>query len=717
MGDDREPVSGPLADLAAEHGVGTGYDGYDGRRRPASRETVRAALAALGVEVDSDDQARGALERAQLAPWRAMVPPTTVVTDHSPAGVDLRIPDGGGAVEVALSTEDGHVRRLPGDWRPGWGGARTVDGVPRIDVHLPLPDDLPQGYHRLTVRAGELESQGHLIVAPWRCPLPADLPRSWGWMLQLYALRSRESWGIGDLADLRRLLTWSAQRAGQFAVINPLHAQAPVTPVEPSPYYPSSRRFHDPLYLRVEDVPEIAALDASARDAALSRAATAQPDADRIDRDAVLAAKLGALEQAFASMPAQRRDMLARFWDQQGQALTTFATFCAIAEVHGTPFRAWPDALRHPAGADVARFREEHAGRVALHAWLQMLCDEQLERCQQAARGSGMRLGVIHDLAVGVDHGGADAWALQDELGLGVTVGAPPDAFNQRGQDWSQPPLLPNRLAETGLAPFRDMLRAVLRHAGGLRIDHVMGLFRLFWIPEGLSAEEGTYVHYPSEQMLGVLALEAQRADAVVVGEDLGTVEPGVRETLADRQVLGSAVLYFERAEHDPDQAKPAAEYATQALASVSTHDLPTAAGWWLGEDLRLRLELGLLGPGASPDEEWRGKEAERERMRAALAAEGLVEGGEPSVNDLVVAMHALLARTPSRLVAASIGDAVGDVRQPNLPGTMAEYPNWRLPLAEPRDGGSRPLSLEEALEHPLLHRVVDVLRGLRPAG
>ena len=711
----QEPVSGALADLATQYGVGTGYDGYDGRRKPASRDTVRAALAALGVEVDSDEQARSALEHAHLAPWRALVPPTTVVTDAASAGVDLRVPESR-PVEVALTTESGTTRELPPDTRPGWAEGRTVDGVRRADVHLPLPGDLEQGYHRLTVRAGDLESTGHLIVAPWRCPLPPDLPRSWGWMLQLYALQSRASWGIGDLADLRALLTWSARRAGQFAVVNPLHAQAPVTPVEPSPYYPSSRRFHDPLYLRVDEVPEVDALDPTARNDVLRLAGSAQPDPDRIDRDAVLAAKLAALEHAFAAMPAHRREALDRYAADQGSALTTFATFCAIAEVHGTPFRTWPAKLQHPANAAVGDFRDEHAGRVAFHAWLQMLCDEQLERCQRAATDAGMRLGVVHDLAVGVDPGGADAWALQDELGLGVTVGAPPDAFNQQGQDWSQPPLLPNRLADTGFAPFRDMLRAVLRHAGGLRIDHVMGLFRLFWIPEGMTPDAGTYVRYPSEQMLGVLALEAHRAGAVVVGEDLGTVEPGVRETLADRQVLGSAVLYFERAAHDDREAKAPADYPANALASVSTHDLPTAAGWWRGDDVQLRVDLGLLGPGVSAEDEWASKDSDRQRLLALLEAEGLADEAA-DVEDLVVAMHALLARTPSLLAAASISDAIGDVRQPNMPGTVTAYPNWRLPLAEPADGQSRTLTLEEILDHPLLERVVDVLRQQRPGG
>ncbi len=635
----------------------------------------------------------------------------------TPATVTLRVPPDADLV-VRVRGETGEVREVAGATRDAGLGSLDVHGRTRTAVELDLPTDLPLGYHTLEVEGATDEpAEGMLAVAPPVAPLPEDLPRAWGWMLQVYALLGEGSWGIGDLADLRSVLTWSAGRGAHFAVANPLHAQAPVPPVEPSPYFPSSRRFHDPLMLRVEEVPEVAALDGEARDRLAGLAAQAQPDPHRIDRDAVQAAKMAALGEAFAALPPQRRARLEGFAAQQGPGLRDFATFCAIAEIHGVPFGTWPAELQHPDAPAVAAFRERHSDRVTFHMWLQMLCDEQLETTQRAARDAGMRLGVVHDLAVGVDAGGADAWALQDELALGVTVGAPPDYFNQQGQDWAQPPLLPNRLPETGFAPFRDMLAAVLRHAGGIRIDHVMGLFRLFWIPEGATPADGTYVRYPSEDMLGILALEAHRADAVVVGEDLGTVEPGVRETLTAQQVLGSQVLYFERDDADDSRLRPASAYRETALASVSTHDLPTAAGWWTGEDVRLRIELGLLGDGADPAAEWAHRDAERGLMHRHLRDAGLV-GEEPTLEELIVAMHAFLAETPARLVAASLHDAVGDRRQPNLPGTVTIYPNWQLPLAVPDEHageGHRELALEEALAHPLLERVVAALESRRP--
>jgi 4-alpha-glucanotransferase len=307
-----------------------------------------------------------------------------------------------------------------------------------------------------------------------------------------------------------------------------------------------------------------------------------------------------------------------------------------------------------------------------------------------------MPVGLVHDLAVGVDPGGADAWAQQDVLARGMTVGAPPDSFNQRGQDWRLPPWRPDRLRAAGYAPFREMVRAVLADAGGIRVDHAMGLFRLFWVPEGMSAAEGTYVRYPAEDLLGILAYECVQAGAVAIAEDLGTVEPGVPETLRANGLLGSAVLWFE------DRA--AAGWPEQAFASVTTHDLPTARGFWTDETLRAQAELGLLGEGRTVEEQRAQNDATRERVRALLAAEGLV-GPDASVDDLVVAVHAFVARAPSAMAAVALGDALGDPRQPNLPGTRDEYPNWRLPLRVP---------LDDLGDDPLLRRVVSAVRAER---
>src|SRR5581483_12268989 len=435
-----------------------------------------------------------------------------------------------------------------------------------LTVRERLPPDLPLGYHRLQPLDGGEPTR--LIVAPERCFLPPAL-RTWGWAVQLYALRSGASWGIGDLADLRRLARWSRDGAGAgMLLVSPLHAAAPLLPQQPSPYFPSSRRFHNPLYLRVEEAPGAAEADLDLH--ALATAGRALNAARRIDRDAVYRLKREALELLWRRF---RDDgAFARYRAEQGVGLEQFATFQALAERQGGGWHAWPEPLRRPDGAAVARFAREQAERVGFHAWLQWLLDQQLAR-------AGAELPLLQDLPIGVDPDGADAWAWQDVLALDASVGAPPDFYNRQGQDWGLPPFVPRALRAAGYEPFIESIRATLRHAGGLRIDHVMGLFRLFWIPRGMEPSRGTYVRYPSEELLAILALESQRAGAFVVGEDLGTVEEGVRERLAALAILSYRLLWFE--------ADPPAAFPRQALAAITTHDLPTIAGLWSGADLR----------------------------------------------------------------------------------------------------------------------------------
>ena len=673
-----------LAQLAAAHGVATSYEDWSGAPVAVAPAAVVAALAALGVDADGDAAVARALDDVEQRPWRRLVPPTVVVRDGSGA-VEVVVPDGAD-LALLVELEDGSRRDVP---LAGPVVARTAGAVRRA---VPLTD-LPLGWHALHATAGDRADRAVVVCAPSRLELPPD--RAWGWMVQLYSLRSAESWGIGDYADLRTVLDASAADGAGVVLLNPLHAETPVAPVNPSPYSPSSRRFRSPLYLHVEDVPEHAAAPDEVRAAvAACRPAT---DPDRIPRDPPWAAKLAALELLW---PLHREQDLAAWREAQGGPLEEFALFCALAEVHGVPWQDWPEPLRRPDGPGVPAAREQHAERIAFWCWVQLLVDEQL-----AGLGSGMPVGVVHDLAVGVDAGGADAWALQDALALGTTVGAPPDSFNQQGQDWGLPPWRPDRLAQAGYAPFRDVVRGVLRHAGGLRIDHVMGLFRLWWVPGGASAADGTYVSYDADALLAVLALEASRAGAVVVGEDLGTVEDRVRESLDRTGVLGSAVLWFET---DDDGAfLPPSSWREATLATVTTHDLPTAAGFLAEEQVRVRDELGQL---SVPVEQER---ATVRRQRAALLdlleREGLLEqcGG-----DVPLAMHAALVASPSRLVLAAFGDAVGDLRQPNLPGTVDEYPNWRLPVA---DGAGRPLTVEELLAHPGVRRLTALLaQGVR---
>lgn len=675
----------PLHDLAEHLGVATTYDDYLRRPVAVSDESVRLALTAMGVPAADDDQAREALAGLRAQQRSRRLPEALVVRVGEQS--DLAAPADGVPVRLATEAGDEHTLAV--------AGGRVV-----------IPTDLPLGYHRLTAE----DATTHLIVTPGRCPLPLTGP-SYGWMAQLYAVRSRASWGMGDYRDLAELARLGGDLGATMVLVNPLHAATPVLPQEPSPYSPTSRRYRNPLYLRIEDI--VATPDAqAAREIAVLAERTRNAATDRIDRDAVFGAKTRALELLYDSGAAST-DAFERWADAEGDGLVDFATFCVLAEHHGVPWQTWPHQLRHPSSQTVEAFRETNRNRVRFHMWLQWLCDVQLAQAQRTATDSGMAVGVIHDLAVGVDPGGADAWALQDDLATDVTVGAPPDGFNQRGQDWGLPPLLPNRLAATGFAPFRDMLRGVLSHAGGIRIDHVMGLWRLWWVPAGRSAAEGTYVQYPARDLLGVLSLEAHRAGALVVGEDLGTVAEGVREMMAEHRVLSSKVLYFEHVDDDPEQPLlPAADYPDLALVSITTHDLPTAAGWWADEEIRVQTELGLFGASTTPQEQAERKAGERAAMIALLRSEGLI-GPDASDEELAVAMHAFIARTPALLVATGLGDALGDPRQPNMPGTIDEYPNWRLPLANAQG----PVLLEDLAGDPLFRRIAALLAARSTSG
>jgi 4-alpha-glucanotransferase len=641
-----------LSELAAAHGVATGYT--DGDRRPVTvdEEVVVEVLGLLQVDASTPAARTAALAEAREKAARGLLPGT-----------------------IGMRADRSRPLPVPGVLVAEDGSRRAVDGELA---------GLEPGWYRLETG----EQQVTVVVSP--PALPAT-PRGWGWMLQLYALHSAGSWGIGDLGDLRSFTEYAGEQGAAAILLNPLHAITPLAPVQPSPYTPSSRRFATPLALRITDLPEYAVADAATR--AEVDALRPETVGDRIAHDRVWAAKRSALELLWRS--AGRPDPV-----EPGPDLVDFATYCALAERYGGRFTLWPQELRHPGSAAVARARRELAPRVAFHGWVQQRLADQLAAARTAARDAGMPLGVIHDLAVGCDPEGADAWALQDVLALDVTVGAPPDAFNQRGQAWGLPPWRPDRLAETGHAAYRDMLRALLTHADGLRIDHVAGLFRLWWVPPGRTPDRGTYVHYDAEAMIAVLVLEAFRAGAAVVGEDLGTVEPEVTEALHSRNMLGSTVLWFARDPQHEDALMPPDAWPEEAVATISTHDLPTASGFLSGEHVRVRAALGLLD---DVEAEERKAAGEREELVRLLVSEGVLDSAHASDEQIVVAMHALLARSRSRLVLASPYDVVGETRQPNLPGTVDEYPNWRLPL---------PVPLEELVRDPRVKEVVAALRS-----
>ncbi len=696
----------PLHVLAAAHGVAVEFWDWKGVHRTMSGETIRTVLHSLGVSAADDHAVAASLADLDLAPWRRTLPPVVVTRQGASPWVPVHVPDGA-RVHVWVEPEGGGPGRDA--WHVDhWVEPRDVDGVRVGRATVQLPPDLPLGWHRLHAEVGDDRHETTtLVVTPARLELPPALRerRRWGVMTQLYQVRSARSWGVGDLADLGEIASWGAGLGADFVLVNPLHAAEPVAPMEPSPYLPTTRRFANPLYLRVEEVPEAAYLDAvdRARIESLAARAHALDGVDLVDRDAAWRLKDEALRLLFTvERTTGRERAFHAFREAQGEGLERYATWCAIAVAHGAAGATWPAGLDDPRSPEVAAFAAEHADEVTYHCWLQWLLDEAQGRAQRTALEAGMRLGVVTDLAVGVHPEGADAWALRDVLASGVTVGAPPDQFNQLGQNWHQPPWHPGRLAEAGYAPFRDMIRAVLKDSGGIRVDHVIGLFRLWWVPEGRTAAEGTYVRYDHEAMVGILCLEAARAGAFVVGEDLGVVEPSARDFLLERGVLGTSILWFEWTEDG--RPLPPESYRELCLASVTTHDLPPTAGYLDLAHVELRAELGLLT--RSVAEESAVEHEAIDKVTDALGDRGFLPTGTGR-DDVMVGLHRWITATPSRLLGVALSDLVGDKRIINQPGTEDEYPNWRVPLS---DTDGRLLGLEAAERIPLAARIAEVL-------
>ena len=695
-----------LYELATAHGVATEYWDWQGNHVVVAAETIVAVLGALGIDASTPEKTGVAQYYDWVNRWESMLPPCVVTRQGWSPWFWVHV-EHGADVTVWIELEDGSHRQDLAQ-QDHWVNPETVNGRLVGEATFAVPADLPMGYHRLRARCGDLKAECPLVVTPAWVGLPAGDARVWGLALQLYSVRSRRSWGVGDLTDLSDLVTWAGvEHAAGFVLVNPLHAAEPTAPMEPSPYLPSTRRFANPLYLRVEAIDEYAYLTAADRADVERLVAEVAPlnTADVIDRDAAWTAKEAALRLVHRTPRSPGREIAYRaFLADCGPGLVTFATWSVLCAEHGNDWHEWPEELHDPGSEAVAGVRAQRAADVDFHCWLQWVLDEQLRAVQDEAHDIGMPIGLVQDLAVGVHPAGADAWALQDVLAGGIHVGAPPDAFNQQGQDWSQPPWRPDRLAETGYAAYRDLLRTVLRHAGGLRVDHIIGLFRLWWIPVGGPPTQGTYVRYDHEALVGILALEAVRAGAVLVGEDLGTVEPWVRDYLRERGILGTSVLWFE---YDQQQNPLHPEHWREmCLATVTTHDLPPTAGYLAGEHVRLRDRLGLLTRDLA--EEMAVDSAERQAWLDVLRDRGLLPPGADTAQT-VEALHRLLLWSPARLVGVSLTDMVGDRRTQNQPGTLDEYPNWRVPLAGP-DG--RVLLLEDVVTDPRAGALARVVGG-----
>ncbi len=693
-------------------GIEDEYADIWGHRHAVSDRTKQVLLAALGAAIGEAAALPAAIESRQQQAWRRRLAPVQVVREAAlPVTIALTLPASHTERTLEWSFIPEAGERAAGTLRPAALSIidqREIGGAHYLRYAFTLPVTPALGYHRFTLRERDApQAQDHLalIVTPGACYRPSALAadgRLWGWAVQLYALRSRRNWGIGDFTDLRRLVEASAAVGAGIVGLNPLHALFLHNPAHASPYSPSSRLFLNILYLDAEAIPDFA-------ECGEARAQVSTPEfqarlravreADYVDYAAVAALKLPVLERLYEHFRARhlqtataRGTAFRAFQAQAGEPLRQHALYEALQEhfhradpdIWGWP--AWPQEYRAPDRPAVAAFAESYRARVEFFQYLQWQADVQLGAAGERAKAA-LGVGLYRDLAVGVDRAGAEAWANQKLYSLAASIGCPPDDFNLNGQNWGLPPMIPDILQETGYAPFIATLRANMRHAGALRIDHVMGLLRLFWVPPGVNATDGAYVRYPLNDLLGILALESERHRCLIIGEDLGTVPDEIRVALAAMGVLSYRLFYFQR-DREGEFAKPS-DYSAQAAVAVTTHDLPTLAGFWHGQDLNERLLLGLYPSAQIGEREARQRGEDRGRLLRALERERLLPAGitpkpasSPAMSPaLARAAHVYLGRAPSKVMLVQLEDVIGQLAPVNLPGTVDERPNWRQKL------------------------------------
>jgi len=731
MTDQRE-----LEALAQSAGVSPEYWDAFGTHTTVPTATKRAFLAGMGMAAEDEAAAGRTLTDLAAQQWQRMAPPCLVLRSEA-EGLDrlpliIAVPETarGAALSWRITIEGADGPPEAGTLSLAGAtvsevGRSAVEGQVFLRLSLSLPVSLPWGYHPLDLSLpGAEPAHTMVIVAPWRCYLPPSLEaggRVWGPSVQVYALRGRDDWGMGDFADLRHLAAESAREGASVIGINPLHALFPTRPRHVSPYSPSSRLFLNPLYIHIPAVPELADSDGAAaimetpgfRDRLDALAA-----GDLIDHEGVHSLKHPLLEALFETFAADHMDQdtprdkaFQAFRADRGRPLRLFAIHQALSETfsdQGYSYRDWPTEYHHPDSPAVTRYAEDNARRIAFHEYLQFEADRQLAHVADAAAHGGMTVGLYHDLALGADNTGADIWMNQDLIVDGVAVGAPPDPMNLKGQNWGFPPLNPVRLRARAYDIFVDVVRAGMRHAGALRIDHVLGLMRMFWIPHQAPARDGGYVGYPFDEMLAVLALESQRQRCVVIGEDLGTVPDGFRERMAEQNILSYRLFYFER--HLDQSLNHPAEYPAKAAVAVSTHDLPTLRGFWTGHDLAVKNAIDLFPSAEIFSREQASRAHDRSRILGALADAGCGVGndgsGDALSSELIDAIYRFMAATPSMILLLQLEDALEELDQANVPGTVDEHPNWRRRLS---------VAVEDLPKHPRFAALTAMLREARP--
>ena len=740
-----------LAELAERAGIAADYHDIAGNLHRTSDDTRRAILTAMGFAVDSTASLTEALQEWEEAPWQRPCDPVRILRDGetgAPLSCYLTLDEGQEeSVEMEWQIHDeANAVAQEGQAGPGLSAAeiRFLKGQRHVRIEIPAPQGLSLGYYNLTVQAkglvGGRVGSMRVIVAPRQCYAPPSLEahqRLWGLALQLYSLSSNRNWGCGDFTDLGRIVEWAGKELGVGVIgLNPLHALRNTSPYHISPYAPYSRLYLNELYIDLERLPEFYSSEKAQQ---LFHAPEFQAKLQalrvtrKVDYDAIATAKRAMLDLTYRAFLAEaysgeepklqpktaRAWLFERFIQAEGSPLEVYATFQTLEEERwliqskSATWHNWPKQFQTP-GQPVREYAKRHSKRVRFFQYVQWVASGQLNEIRRAAERLAMPIGLYHDVALGADRNGAEAWIYQSVLALGADCGAPPDAFAPEGQNWGLPPINPHALCASGYELMIQLLRNNFRSGGAIRLDHVMALFRLFWIPRGRPASEGTYVRYPFEDLLAIVALESTRSKTLVIGEDLGTVPDWIREQLAQARVLSYRVFYFERG---ADGAmKPPGDYPARSLAVATTHDLPTLAGFWSGEDLHVRSELGVFPDDAARHRAWEERHRDKVNILSALKRENLLPPGVTEdlstipamTTELCQAIHLYLARTPSCIVLANLEDGLGELSQTNLPGTIDSHPNWTRKYA---------VRVDEMFCDERLRQLGAVLRLTRPLG
>ena len=740
-----------LARLAERVGIAADYYDIAGTLHVTSDDTRRAILTAMGFRVDSSASLTHALREWDEAPWQRPCDPVQILRDG----------ETGSSVSCCLVLEDGKEQSVVVEWQirdeanavvqegqagPGLSAVEVcfLNGRRHVRVEIPAPCGLSLGYYSLTVRAeglvGGVVGTMRVIVAPRQCYVPPLIEahqRLWGLALQLYSLSSDRNWGCGDFTDLGRIVEWAGKGLGAGVIgLSPLHALRNTAPYHISPYAPYSRLYLNELYVDIERLSEFYGSEEAQqqfRTPEFQATLQALRASRQVDYDAIAAAKRTMLDLAYRTFlkdaysgeepnlqpNTARAWLLERFIQSEGAPLELYAAFQTLEEErrliqsNSATWHDWPNQFLTP-GQPVREYAKRHRKRIRFFQYIQWVASEQLNEIRETSERLAMPIGLYHDLALGADRNGAEAWVYQSVLALGADCGAPPDAFAPEGQNWGLPPINPHALRASGYELMIQLLRNNFRSGGAIRLDHVMAFCRLFWIPRGRPASEGTYVQYPFEDLLAIVALESTRSKTLVIGEDLGTVPDWVREQLAKARVLSYRVFYFERG---ADGAwKSPRDYPVQSLAVATTHDLPTLTGFWSGEDLQVRAGLGAFTDDAARRRAWEERQRDKAGILSAHKQEGLLPNGvtedsstAPAMTtDLCRAIHIYLARTPSCIVLVNLEDGLGELSQTNLPGTVDSHPNWIRKYA---------VRVDEILCDERLQQLGAVLRSIRPLG